>query len=279
MSTLNAMSPVPITSRTNPLIKEVARLQKRRERNARGLFLIEGSREVEGAFGNGVVIEKLLVAPDFLDAGRRVVVDRLRENLNTIEVGEGAFAALSRRQHPDGILAVARSTHHALSDLVLSDDPLLLVAEHIEKPGNLGSMLRTADGAGVDAVIIADPLTDLENPNVIRASQGSVFSVATAVATSAATTDFLHANRITMIAVTPQGPAELWDIDLTGPVAIAIGSENSGLGANLLAGGREARIPMLGTADSLNASVAAAVALYEVVRQRRVPEVRRRRER
>ena len=164
MSTLNAMSPVPITSRTNPLIKEVARLQKRRERNARGLFLIEGSREVEGAFGNGVVIEKLLVAPDFLDAGRRVVVDRLRENLNTIEVGEGAFAALSRRQHPDGILAVARSTHHALSDLVLSDDPLLLVAEHIEKPGNLGSMLRTADGAGVDAVIIADPLTDLENP-------------------------------------------------------------------------------------------------------------------
>ena len=274
LSTLTAMSPFPITSRANPLIKELARLQKRKERTARGTFLIEGAREVEGAVGNGVVIEKLLVAPDLLDGARRVVVDRLRETLQIVEVGEGAFAALSRRQHPDGILAVARSSRHALSDLVLSDDPLLLVAEHIEKPGNLGAMLRTADGAGVDAVIVVDPLTDLENPNVIRASQGSVFSVATAVATSAATMDFLRANHITVIAVTPHGPGELWDLDLTGPVAIAIGNENSGLGEGLLAAGLEARIPMQGMADSLNSSVAAAVALYEVVRQRRAKGIR-----
>ena len=258
-----------ITSRANPLIKELVRLQKRKERTARGSFLVEGAREIERAVRAGVVIEKLVVAPDLLDDARRVLVTRLSDARGIVDVGNSAFAALSRRQHPDGIIAVGRTSRRSLSDLELSGEPLVLIAEHIEKPGNLGAMLRTADGTGVDAVIVADALTDLENPNVIRASQGSVFSIPTAVATSAATVTFLRAQGITIVAVTPEGPDELWNVDLTGPVALAIGSEDSGLSGRLRTAGRPARIPMQGHADSLNASVSAAIALYEAVRQRR----------
>ena len=263
------MSPDHITSRANPLIKELSRLQKRREREATGRFLIEGAREVERAFAGGVAIEQLLVAPDALNASRRLLVERLAETADVVDVGENAFAALSRRQHPDGVLAVGLSSAHQLQDLVLSPNPAIVIAEKVEKPGNLGAILRSADGAGADAVIVADGVTDLTNPNVIRASQGSVFTTPTAVATTAEATTFLVARGVTIVALTLDASDDLWDIDLTGSIALAIGSESAGLSPELRGAGMTARIPMQGAADSLNASVAAAVALYEVVRQRR----------
>ena len=186
-----------------------------------------------------------------------------------VDVGPRACGALSRRQHPDGMIAVARTDPHALEGLRLADDALVLVAEGTEKPGNLGAMFRTADGAGVDAVIAVDPRTDLENPNVIRASQGSVFAVASAVATASDAVKFLSRGPITLVALTPEADADLWDLDLTGQLAVAIGSEDRGLSQPLREAARLARIPMHGIADSLNASVAVAVALYEALRQRR----------
>ncbi len=257
-----------ISSRSNPLIKDLARLHKSRARRATGRFLIEGAREVERASAAGVFIERVLVEPERLTDSRRDLAERLEARAEVAELSESAFRALSRRQNPDGVLAVARRPERNLGDLILSPKPLLLVAEAIEKPGNLGAMLRTADGAGADAVVVADPISDLENPNVIRTSQGSVFSVPIGVTSTRDAIDFLSANDVRLIAITPEGPDDIWDVDLTGPVAIAVGSEQSGLSGALREAGVAARIPMLGAADSLNASVATALALYEAVRQR-----------
>jgi TrmH family RNA methyltransferase len=262
------MSPDRITSRANPLIKDLARLHKRRERRTTSRFLIEGAREVRRALQGGVQIERFLVSPELVDARRLAFVADLRRSADVVEVGESAFGALSRRQAPDGILAVGRSVHRNPDALHLPDNALVLVPEGIEKPGNLGAMFRTADGAGVDAVLVADAIVDLENPNVIRASQGSVFTVPSAVAGSTAAIDLLGERGVTVVAVSPDADADLWDIDLTGSVALAIGSEDSGLSKQMRGVGRSARLPMLGRADSLNASAAAAVALYEAVRQR-----------
>ena len=263
------MSPDRITSRTNPLIRELSRLQKRREREATGKYLIEGGREVERAVTSGVAIERVLIAPGLLSENHRLLADRLADTAGVVKVGASAFAALSRRQHPDGVLAVGRASSRRLEDLTLPPNPAILIAEQIEKPGNLGAILRSSDGAGVDVVIVADGVTDLMNPNVIRASQGSVFTTPTAVATTAETTTFLDARGVTIVALTPEATDDLWEIDLTGSIALAIGSEDAGLSPDLRRAGLTARIPMRGSADSLNASVAAAVALYEVVRQRR----------
>jgi TrmH family RNA methyltransferase len=263
------MASARITSRSNPLIRDLARLTKRRERRLRSLFLVEGEREVGRAVAAGVEIVRLVVAPDLrADAG---LGDALAIPTGAIvtEVGPAAFGALSRRQHPDGLLAVARTPDRSIGRLETPDRPLLLVAEHIEKPGNLGAMFRTADGAGADAVLVADPLADLENPNVIRASQGSVFAVRSAVAGTAEVVGWLAGRGVRLVTLTPDAAVPLWEVDLTGAVAIAIGSEDRGLSPQLAAAGRAARLPMRGAADSLNASVAAAVALYEAVRQRR----------
>ena len=257
-----------ITSRSNPLIRELARLHKSRDRRATGRFLIEGAREVDRASAAGVSIERLLLVPEWLSGPRRDLAERLGERIEVTELGESAFRALSRRQGPDGILAVARRPERDLTDLDLSSTSMILVAEAIEKPGNLGAMLRTADGSGADAVVVADPVSDLENPNVIRASQGSVFSVPAAVSSTRDAIDFLAANDVRLIAITPEGSDAIWDVDLTGPVAIAVGSERSGLSEAMRDAGIGARIPMAGSADTFNASVATALALYEAVRQR-----------
>lgn len=262
------MSGFRITSRANPLIKELARLHKRREREATGRFLIEGAREVDRALAARLPFEKFLVAPDLLSGAHGDLVDRLFGAAEVIEVGASAFRAVSRRQHPDGILAVAESSRRSPAELQLSAVPLLVVAEHIEKPGNLGAILRSADGAGADALIATDALTDLENPNVIRASQGSVFSVPTAVGSVDDVITLAQQRSLLIVCLSPQGRDALWDLDLTGPVAVAIGNEHTGISPRLLAAGVSAGLPMKGAADSLNTSVAAAVALYEAVRQR-----------
>lgn len=263
------MDDAVITSRANPLIRDLARLRDRRGRTAAGRFLIEGRREVQRALAAGIAVETMLVLRGSGADPGSLLDRRSAAAPGVVVLGEGAFGALSRRQNPDGYLAVAVAPSHRLADLTPGPTPLLLVAEGVEKPGNLGAMMRSAEGAGADAVLVADDAADFENPNVIRASQGAVFSMATAAAASAEVAAYLTAEGIALYALAPGAASSLWDADLTVAVALAVGSEKDGLSATLLGAAQPLAIPMAGAADSLNASVAAAVALYEAVRQRR----------
>lgn len=258
-----------ITSTTNPRIKSIAKLDRRRNRDETGKFPIEGARMVRRAHEAGWPIVEVYVAPDLVSADAFETARILdAADVRIIDVGEAVFRKISYRSHPDGILAVGRTVPSSLEDLSLPSDAFVLVVEAIEKPGNLGAMLRTADGAGVDAVIAAGQATDRYNPNVVRAAQGSLFSVPFALGEPGRVRDWLAAREITTFAASPDGTAAPWEVDLTGSVALVVGSEHAGLtgawdGTSMVA------IPMEGSADSLNASSAAAILLFEAVRQRR----------
>ncbi len=184
-------------------------------------------------------------------------------------LGTGAFDKASVRGSGAEVLAVVADPTVALDELELGSDPLVLVVEGVEKPGNLGAMLRTADAVGIDAVIVADPTTDVANPNVVRASLGCVFTVPVATASSEEAIGFLGDRGIEVAATLTTATTSHWDADLTGPIALVVGTEHEGLSAAWLeAASRPVRIPMAGEADSLNASVSAAVVLYEAARQR-----------
>jgi TrmH family RNA methyltransferase len=189
-----------------------------------------------------------------------------------VEAAAEPFRKAAYRSHPDGLLAVARSFPTGLDRIPRRGrrgPPLLLVVEAIEKPGNLGTMLRTADGAGADAVIVADPATDVFNPNVVRSSQGALFLIPVAVGSTAAVRAALGERGVTAFAASPAAAHDVWDADLTGPTAIVVGSEHAGLSPAWDGGTVGVRLPMAGASDSLNAAAAAAVLLYEAVRQRR----------
>lgn len=251
-----------ITSTTNPLVKDLVRLRSRRHRDREKRFLIEGRREIALAMRGGVELHRLVVCPDL--GGEAITGHPL------VEMAEAPFRKVSVRQNPDGFLAVADHLDARLDRLRLPEGALVLWVESIEKPGNLGAMLRTADAVGVDGVIVTDPTTDIHNPNVVRASQGALFTVAVAVASAAEAADRLAREGIRLVALTPAASNSLWDTDLAGPVAVAIGAEATGLSPEVVAvAAEEVMIPMSGAVDSLNASVAAAVVLYEAARQRR----------
>lgn len=249
-----------ISSEQNDIVKHLVRLRSRRHRDRDGLFVIEGARIVARALATGVDIVEMFVCPDLGGA--------LPGTNSVTEMTEAPFRKASIRQNPDGVMALA---HHLDTRLErLAHGTCVMVVEALEKPGNLGAILRTADAVGVDALVCCDPTTDIHNPNVVRASQGALFSVPLAVADVDATLTWLRAGGISLVATSPGADADLWDADLTGPVAIAVGAEADGLTRSLLARADvTVRIPMRGTTvDSLNASVSAAVVLYEVVRQR-----------
>jgi TrmH family RNA methyltransferase len=260
-----------IESPANERIKGLVRLRKRRERDRTGEFLIEGYREVARALDGDVAIPYLFVCPElFLGGNEDALVDRARTAGTTIvEVAEDPFAKASYRDRPDGLIAVAEQFDTGLERVPLDRSPLVLVAESIEKPGNLGTMIRTAVAAGGDALIVADPTTDPFNPNVVRASIGHLFTVPVAVAGSADVIDFLRSGAVTIVATTPDGDRSLFAQDLTGPVALVVGSEQYGLSDTWLdAADVSTVIPMPGPVDSLNAAMAAGIALFEAVRQR-----------
>jgi TrmH family RNA methyltransferase len=180
------------------------------------------------------------------------------------------FLKITYRENPDGVLAVGPLVGRSLDELNLPENPLLLIAEGLEKPGNLGALLRTADGAGADAVIICDPATDLNNPNVIRASIGTLFYLPVAEAASTDALSFLRQKGIRILSAVPEADTVYTDLDLTGPVAVAVGAEDRGLSRIWeTQADWNAKIPMLGKNDSLNVSVSAAIVLYEAVRQRK----------
>lgn len=262
-----------IHSRQNPRVQGVAKLRDRAVRDARGRFLVEGFRELARALERKVVLEEVYFCPALFKgpSASRALLGRLADaGIPSCELGESAFDKVSGREGPDGLLAVAETWDTSLARLALGKNPLVLVAEAVEKPGNLGALLRTADSAGCAALVVCDPVTDLFNPNVIRASQGAAFSVPVAVATTSEAISWARAKGLRILATTPDGAKPLWDVDARGPAALVMGSEKDGLApAWLAAADARVFIPQAGLSDSLNVATAAAVCLFEAVRQRR----------
>lgn len=262
-----------IESVNNPWLKATVRLKERRGRQLSGRYLIEGLREADRALAAGVPVEHLILAPAFIRETERVEElshAATASGVDLITLAPAAFARLSLRQHPDGVALVAVSRRRSPDSVPLPSDALVLVVVGLEKPGNLGALLRSADATGVDAVFLTGDGTDLENPNVIRASQGSVFALPVATGTEEEVVAALELAGLELLATSPRATATLWDVDLTGGVALVLGAEHRGLSEDWLErAGTTLRIPMRdGLADSLNVSVAGAVVLYEALRQR-----------
>lgn len=263
--------PGPITSPANPRIKRLVRLRERRERDESGRFLIEGYRELRRALSGGVEVEELYCCPAlYLGENEESLVEAAaRAGAEVVPVGEAPFRKASYRDRPEGLLAVAHQFPTGLERLRPGPDPLLLVVEGIEKPGNLGTMLRTAGAAGAAAVVVCDPATDPFNPNVVRASLGTLFTVPLFVGDTPGAVSRLRELGIRTVATTPSASTPHWEADLTGPVAVLVGSEQLGLSdAWLAAADHKVVIPMPGSVDSLNAAMAAGVVLFEALRQR-----------
>jgi RNA methyltransferase, TrmH family len=260
-----------ITSLQNPRLKRLVRLRDRRPRDEERAFLVEGYREVRRALEKKVALDELYYAPGwFLGENEpALLAEAEAAGAKLFELSEEAFAKVAYRERPDGILAVAPQWKRTLADLRLPPEPFLLVVEAIEKPGNLGTILRSADAAGCHAVVVCDAVTDLFNPNVVRASTGVLFSVPCVVEENSAVLSWLRARAIRTVATSPSAAKLYTEADLRGPIAIIMGSEQYGLSEFWLKNADlPVRIPMAGQADSLNVAMAALITLFEAVRQR-----------
>lgn len=260
-----------ITSRQNPRVKDAVRLRTGRGRQRQGRFIVDGAREVLRAIKADVRFVEAFVCEELVDsADARRALEPLRESgAEILSVSPDVYAKLAFGDRDDGIVVVAETPRRQLRDLKLPAEPLVAVLEGVEKPGNLGAILRSADAAGVDAVIVADGRTDLFNPNTIRASLGTVFRPNTCEATAAEALEWLDERGLKIVAARPDADACYTDVDLRGGVALVLGSEAAGL-SDAWRGARvvTVRLPMRGIADSLNVSTTAAVLFYESLRQR-----------
>ncbi|MGW9030750.1 TrmH family RNA methyltransferase [Streptomyces sp. NPDC055722] len=264
-------SPKEISSPSNPHVKELAALRRRRNRQSSGVTLVEGYEELDLALRAGVRPRELYYCPALTGESdpRNVLARAAERGAALFSLSRQAFDKAAYREGPDGWLAVVPDIETDLSRIEVDERALFLICESVEKPGNLGSMLRTADAAGVTAVISANPVTDWGNPNVIRASKGTVFAVPIASADSEEVVYWLAAHSVNVVATTPDTDVLMADVDMTGPTAILMGSEKYGLSDQWLAGRHtKAKIPMFGQVDSLNVAVSAALFTYEAVRQR-----------
>lgn len=268
---------VVIESPANPRVKAAVRLRDRRERDATGLTLVDGGRESLRALEAGAIVETAFVCPPLLSGvdARRAAEELGRDDgpsgasVEVVELGERAYARLAYGDRSDGVVLVVRAPRRSLDDLELPPEPLVVVTEDVEKPGNVGAILRSADAVGASAVIAAGG-TDLFNPNVIRASVGTVFTVPVVAAPVADAAAWLREQGLRVVATRVDADRLHVDADLTGRVAVVLGNEAGGLSEAWRGADVEAvRLPMAGVADSLNVSVAAAVLLYEAWRQRR----------
>lgn len=266
--------PIQITSPSNPRIKETLALAKHAERSRRRQTVVEGERECRRALDAGIIPHTAFVCPLLISPGGEVVVEQLRaldqaRRTFLVEVTPAVFAKLAYRGDSGGLLLVIPYLNATLDHLTVPDPAFVAVIEGVEKPGNLGAILRTADAAGVHAVIVCEGATDLHNPNVIRASLGALFTVPVVEAPTQAAIDWLRRQAIRIIATRPDASRKYTDVDYTGPVAIVMGAEATGLGeAWSQAADDQVTIPMAGQIDSLNLATSTALLLYEVVRQR-----------
>ena len=252
-----------ITSSANPKFKRlIALLQKSSERRESALFTVEGVREISHCIEAGYKPDCIFFCPD-------IVSEETLPQCRHFALSAGLYAKAAYREGTEGAIGVFQAIEHPLSSLHLKDNPLIAVLESVEKPGNLGAVLRTCDAAGADALIICDPRTDLYNPNLIRASIGAVFTVPTAVCTTAQAITFLKSKGIRILTAQLQDSSLYYDCPMTKGTAIVMGTEATGLSDKWRqSADAHIRIPMLGKLDSLNVSVSAAILLYEAVRQR-----------
>ena len=260
-----------ISSGQNPKIKGLIALEeKSKVRQEKGFFTVEGRREISHCAEMGYEIRAIFYCPDILGMDVRIAFNGQGfANTRWIEVTREVYAKIAYRSGTEGAIAEVRSRDHSLGSIHLSENPLVVVLESVEKPGNLGAVLRSADAAGADAVIVCDPLTDLYNPNLIRSSIGAVFTVQCASCTSEECIAWLKKNGIRILTAQLQDSEWYYDTDMKGGSAIVIGTESTGLTNRWReAADAHIRIPMLGRLDSLNASVSAAILLFEAVRQR-----------
>ncbi len=264
-----------ITSLQNPKLKQVLRLRERRERDETKTFLIEGYREVLRAGEASYPLKELFFCPElFLGENEEKLLSKLEAaGVALIRCDEKVFRKLSYRDRPDGLVALAQQIPRPLKDLDLCFEketkPLFVVAQAIEKPGNLGTILRTADAVAADAVIVVDACTDIYNPNVVRASIGTLFTRKLVLAKTEDLLPYLKQKGVKILAMAPDSEKNYTDVELKEAVAIVLGCEQLGLTSEWLSeADYKVRLPMLGVADSLNVAMAAGVMLYEVLRQR-----------
>lgn len=254
-----------ITSLQNPKVKYIVKLREdKRQRQQDGLMLVEGFDELTLALSAGLKPHTLLTAPELatrtIDIGDAEITTATR----------AVFEKMSYRDNPDGWLGIFPIPKTALEEINLSEPPLIIIAESVEKPGNLGAILRTADAAHVDAVVVCDPRVDVWNPNVIRASRGAVFTVPTVEADSPNALAWLRSNKIRVLAATPSAEVSYTDVNLKKSIALAVGTEDEGLTDFWMQNADiQVKIPMMGKVNSLNVSIAAALITYEAVRQRK----------
>ena len=271
--TMKDHGPVQLTSSTNPQVKEVVKLRRRSHRDELGLMIIEGYRELKRAIENEHFPGELFFCRElFQGENEDEIIRRCAESgARLLECTPDVFRKMAYRDRPEGLLGLAPCIHAGLDSLSVPDDALFVVAEAIEKPGNLGTLLRTSDAAGVHGVIVCDACTDINNPNVVRSSIGTLFAVPVAEATSEEAIRWLHGRNIRIVATTPHTETLHTQADLTQPSAIVVGTEQYGLSeAWLKESSVRVRIPMYGQADSLNVAAATTILLYEAVRQRRL---------
>ncbi|MDQ8180891.1 RNA methyltransferase [Pelagicoccus sp. SDUM812005] len=260
-----------ITSLQNPRVKNLVKLRDRRARNQQGVFIAEGYRAISRAMEKDVIPQEVYFCPDcFLGENEEGLLAQARSRGAALfELSKHAFEKVAYRDRPEGLLAVIEQWNYTLDELTLSDPPFLLIVESIEKPGNLGTILRSADAAGVDAVICCDSVTDLFNPNAVRSSTGVLFSMPTVSASTDEVIEWIRAKGIRTAATTPHTDIVYTDTDLRGPLAIVMGSEQFGLSEKWLTHcDTKVLIPMAGQADSLNVAMATLITLFEAVRQR-----------
>ena len=255
---------IDITSLQNPRVKQIVKLRDdRKERQREGLMLVEGYDEISLALEAGHQPRTILTAPELVRREMKAVA------AEKVTVSPAVFEKMSYRENPDGWLALFKIPRLSLDALTLREPPLIVVAESVEKPGNLGAILRTADAAHVDAVLVCDPRVDAYSPNVVRASRGTIFTVPVVETQNAAALSWLRDRGIRVLAATPSAEAEYSRQDLRVPLAVAVGTEDEGLTdfwmnqADL-----KVKIPMLGRVNSLNVSIATALIVYEALRQR-----------
>ncbi|MBC3757716.1 RNA methyltransferase [Hyunsoonleella sp. SJ7] len=258
-----------ISSTQNAFIRQLVKLRdKSRERKKSGTFLIEGKREIALAIKGGYQLEIILFYPELFSTEQ--LNNLTTKQLNVIEISKEVYQKLAYRDSTEGVLAIAKTKSHNLSNLKLeTKNPLILVAEAPEKPGNIGALLRTADAANVDAVIIANPKTDLYNPNIIRSSVGCLFTNQIATGTTTETIDFLKSKNVNIYCAALQASVNYHTLDFTQPTAIVVGAEATGLNKEWLENAdQNIIIPMRGGIDSMNVSVAAGILIFEAKRQR-----------
>lgn len=256
-----------ITSAQNPFIKSLVQLQeKAKARKQSGTFLIEGKREIELAVKGNYEIETILICNEVIEESFNFSIFK---SFNSIEISKEVYQKLAYRDTTEGIIAIAKTKSLQLSDLKLGNNPLILIAEAIEKPGNLGAMLRTADAANLDAVIIANPKTDLYNPNIVRSSVGCLFTNQIATGSNEEVIAFLKENNILFYSATLQNSTSYHTQDYTKATALVVGTEATGLSQKWRdEATQNIIIPMQGEIDSMNVSVASAILLFEAKRQR-----------